>query len=200
MVDRYLIILCCLYSITLVASDSAKVSSFLQDITKKQAKSSEVDLAKTQAKQENTFLSGLSGLKAKQQQEQVQQKKDMQEQEQHELQAISYIKNFYGNSKYQAAMKILNDSTLQNAYQEGLNQINMFFFNYSQKVLHKYHAAKKSDDDQALNVTSFLTTLHQEPKAVKNASKKKVKISTKHSKKALQTPSQVTSFLASLKG
>jgi len=149
-------------------------------------------------------LSGLSGLKKKQLEQQKQQQKDLEDQEQKELQGISYIKNFYGNPKYQAAMKILNDPTLQNSYQQDLNEIEIFFFKYSQKVVSKHHTSKKSDDGTSMNVTSFLTSLHKEPKPTKTTFKKKVKVSTKidkqQGKKTSQSSNKATSFLASLKG
>lgn len=114
-----------------------------------------------------SFLTSLSNNQrnqqqvAKQQQLALQQK--LQQQRQQEIQDLNFIQNYYGNPDYQAAMAILNDVSLQEQYQQGLNQIDFSFFEYTQKVLSQYHTSQKTTSTNAANsaqsAASFFNSL-----------------------------------------
>lgn len=197
----FLIMLSLFQTVFIVSQSDSKVSSFLKTLSSDSA-TKKTGIAKTgTTDSEDTDTSFLKSLrKKKKKSTELDEQKQEDELEQQNIQDLDYLTNFYGNPKYQSAMKILNDSELQESYSQSLNSIQMFFFQYSQKVLSKYHTVhKKSDDNKNQDAESFLASLQKkqaEPKKVftKNGTAKKVTVVKKKSS------SKVTAFLATLKG
>ena len=175
-----------------LASDNANVASFLQGLSSKK-KTTSVANGGEQNK-EDAFLGGLSQLKQQQTDEQKNLKQEEAEQEQKEEAGLHFIVDFYGNPKYQSAMRILNDAELQQSYQQELNSIHMFFFEYAQKIIGKHHTTHKHDDSNQQSVSSFLQTVKSQSPVVKP---QKV---LKRSKVKKGSVNSVSSFLAHLKG
>lgn len=178
-------------SITL-ASDNANVTSFLQGLSNK--KKATVVAKGSEQGEEDAFLGGLSQLKKEQADEQKNLKQEEAEQEQKEEAGLHFIVDFYGNPKYQSAMKILNDAELQQSYQQELNSMHMFFFEYAQKIIGKHHTTHKHDDSNQQTISSFLQTVKSQSPVAKHQK------SSKKSKVKKESVNSVSSFLAHLKG
>lgn len=180
-------------SIVLVVSlltlnmDASQVSSFLKSVsTQDQKKSLAQKKQTTSSNLESQFLQSLSGIKKKRAAEQQQQVQESQKQQEQQAQELATITNLYGNPKYKEAMKILNDHELQASYEQDLNDIHLFFFNYSQQVVGQHHRAAADTTSSSQTVSSFLSSLSDEAQAQQEADTDKSK--------------DVTSFLANVKG
>ncbi|MBM17917.1 MAG: hypothetical protein CL947_02520 [Epsilonproteobacteria bacterium] len=75
-----------------------------------------------------------------------------------QLQDIEFIKDYLNNPEYQAALHILHDADLDQAYQEGLNQLELYLFEYTQTILEQQHASPKKKNKQT-NVSAYLQSL-----------------------------------------
>lgn len=192
-----MIALLSLFSLDIVTDNQDQINEFLASLSSKKKKKS-LARSKRRAKKSFTasFLNSLSGLKHKQDQLEQTIKQDQQDQKHLESAALTNISEFYGNPNYQAAMKILNNSELEASYQDDLNSIHLFFFDYSNKVIKKYHRSDKdSPASDQQSVTSFLSSLHKQ--ASPDRATESHVASSKDSK---ASQSKVASFLSSLKG
>lgn len=151
----------------------------------------------------NSFWLGLQKDKQTSQSAQEEKEEAKKKKEAVAVQQLHFIEQYYGNPDYKSAMKTLNDSTLQRQYQQDLDQMQMVFFEYTQKVLSSFHASPKSvknnDEQKDKTVTSFLNSLKNSGPAtiVKN----NVPLNT--DKKPALKPgdsNSAVSFLNSLKG
>ena len=177
------------------AMQQDNINSFLQSISNSSQKQ---DFAQSKqnssAQAESSFFKSLSDIKRKRAQQQKDIQQEKQKQQQAELAAINTISNLYNNPKYHQAMDILNDPTLQASYEHDLNSIRLFFFDYSQNVISKYHTQQKKPSSEQQNISSFLSSLS------KDATNQSDSSSNKNKKNSISSASKVSSFLSSLKG
>lgn len=151
----------------------------------------------------NSFLLALQKDKQKSLSAQTENEEAKKKKEALAVQQLHFIEQYYGNPDYKSAMKILNDSTLQRQYQQDLDQMQIYFFEYTQKVLSSFHASpklvKNNDEQKDKTVTSFLNSLKNSRPAttVKNTDPLNTDV-----KSALKfgDSSSTVSFLNSLKG
>lgn len=86
------------------------------------------------------------------------------QEEQNDIQGLNFIQSFYGNPKYQSAMKILNDASLRSQYEQALNDYQLDFFTYTNSVLSNYHtpqtpAAQAAASSNQVSLNAFLNSV-----------------------------------------
>lgn len=149
-----------------------------------------------------------------------------QSQEQQDIQGLHFIQNFYGNPKYQKALKILDDATLQAEYEQALNDYQLQFFEYTTQVLSNYHApqnlgsqnpgsqnagsqnsaAKAASGQASVSVSSFLNSIKNQkslPVISPRSQAQSVQpaaVVSESSSSNVNNVNPATSFLNSIKG
>ena len=155
----------------------------------------------------NSLIAQKSSEAHNQQTSQEQQEDEQNTQEQRDLQGLTFIEKYYGNPQYQKAIEILHDAALQSQYEDSLNNMQLFFFEYTNQVLGAYHvpkttAEKSKSEDNSVTVTSFLDSMkakgsssHEEPLLLPSP-----KVASSTLPVNSSASDSTTSFLDSLKG
>lgn len=151
----------------------------------------------------NSFLLALQKDKQKSLSAQTENEEAKKKKEAVAVQQLHFIEQYYGNPDYKSAMKILNDLTLQRQYQQDLDQMQMYFFEYTQKVLNSFHTSPKlvqnNDEQKDKTVTSFLNSLKNSGPATTVKNNAPLNADKKPVLKSGDSNSAI-SFLNSLKG
>lgn len=141
----------------------------------------------------------LNSLKDQKVSSQTNQQLSQGQQQQNEENELNFLKNFYGNPKYQAALTILNNEELQTQYEQALNDYQLNLFEYTSQVLGGYHVsgepkAKTGAAQAEVSLNSFLNSI-QNKKVVPSAKNNSSGASSDSSNQ-----NSVASYLNSLKG
>ncbi len=141
--------------------------AFLKELSEKKGdqmqqvdKGSQDRIAKEQMNKERMkFLTGLSKKETYQQYEQQQEQEQKTQEQQEQLQEIKVLKDYYENSDYKEAISTLNDKKLQTTYNNDLDQMQLFFFEYTLKELGTYHVSQKKKKNQITSADLYLQSL-----------------------------------------
>lgn len=191
---RFFLIISCLMQLT-IAKES-KEEQFLDSLTTQKAKTKKSKSSQSSASaissNQSQFLANLSQGETYEQKEQEKEQQSQEQQAETDTKELSFLQNYYGNPDYKEAIKILHDTTMQETYNEVLEQMQMFFFNYTQNVLNNYHAPTHKSGGSQKSVSSFIHSLQVNKTTVPEAAiKSSLSSKSKISKSVAQSGASI---------